>query len=123
MAVGLLFLQQMELYLLVCILGPLVFGFMLGCMHTFCFALPVDSGFHVTNANNAHFMFVNCIGEGLLLAPVGYLMKAAGFQTLPVVILVSCCLSYWCFREAVVSMDDDKQRNKEEGTMMEPIAG
>ena len=97
-AILLLFLQQMELYHLVCVLGPLVFGFLLGCMHTFCFALPVDLGFHVTNTNNAHFMFLNCIGERLLLAPVGYLMNYAGFQALPVIILTSCLLSYWSFR-------------------------
>lgn len=62
LAAILIVLQSMELYKLVCVMGPLLFGFLLGCMHSFIYTLPLDRGIHVSNANNAHFTFANCIG-------------------------------------------------------------
>lgn len=75
LAFVLVILQHFELYSIVCIVGPVVFGGMLGCFLSLVMTLCLDYGIHSNTKNNANFMMAYCIGEGVLLAPVGYLMR------------------------------------------------
>lgn len=84
---------------------------MLACVYSYCLALPIDNGFQVGLANNANFVLANCIGEGLLIGPMGYSMSIFGFQSLVIVMLISCIFSSWCFQMSVVSMRNDKKED------------
>jgi len=57
-------------------------------------------------------MMAYCVGEGLLLAPVGYLMRYYNFKALVYAVLVCCLISSWGFQKAVSSLEADA---KEEG--------
>ena len=107
-SIVLVLLQYMEFYAVICVLGPVVFGFMLACVYSFCLALPIDNGFDSTTSNNANFVLANCMGEGLLSAPIGYSMRIWGFQSLFVIICLGCILSFWSYKMAVKSMKDSK---------------
>ena len=109
-------LQYFELYQLVCIIGPIIFGFMLSCVYSFCVTLPIDNGYDNTISNSANFMLANCIGEGLLNAPIGYSMNLFGFKSLMIIIMISCFISFWSFQKAVSSFNDVK--TEEEGQEM-----
>ena len=115
----LVLLQSLELYYLVCTIGPVVFGFMVSCVYSFCVALPIDNGFQSTVSNTANFLLANCIGEGLLNAPMGYSMNIFGFQSLMVIIMISCMVSYYCFNQAVQSFKEEKESHS--GIQMELI--
>lgn len=56
---------------------------------------------------------------------MGYIINLIGFQTLPVCILISCCLTDWCFKESIDSMDRDRAEaeGEEGGTMLQPLSG
>ena len=75
----LVILQFFDLYELVCIIGPVIFGSMLAIFFSFCMALPLDNGFQNTLSNNANFVLANCIGEGVLNGTFGYVMNVFGF--------------------------------------------
>ena len=98
MAFFLVVFQYLEMYVLVCTLGPIAFGSMVGCYFGFCLSLPLDQGFFTNTNNNANFMIAYCIGEGLLLGPVGYLMQVFGFKSLMVMVFICCLISVWSFR-------------------------
>ena len=102
-------LQHLELYQLLCITGPLLLGIMTSVLYGLCLTLSIDNGFSSTTSNNANFVLANCIGETLLTGPMGYSMKIFGFQSLIVIILVSCIASNLSFHHALKSLDTDKQ--------------
>jgi fucose permease len=104
LAVILQFLQE---YRLICLICPVLFGTMLACVYSFCLALPLERGFKTTTANNAHFMLANCIGDGIVLGPVGYSIKFFGFKSLIVIVFLSYLLSSWSLHKTLDSMDDE----------------
>ena len=114
--------QYMEQYTLVCTIGPLAFGSMVGCYFGFCLSLPLDNGFFTNTNNNANFMIAYCIGEGILLGPVGYLMNIFSFRALMFMVLICCIMSAWTFNKTLVSMADDKCKEGEEGVLQEYLA-
>ena len=104
----LVILQFFEMYSFVCLIGPLIFGSMVACFYPFCMALPLDNGFQNTVSNNANFVLANCIGEGLLNGSLGYAMRIFGFDSLMIIVMLSCVVSYWSFEKMAQSFQDDK---------------
>ena len=116
----LVILQYLQLYSLVCTIGPVVFGTMMACFFTFCMALPLDNGFQNTIANNANFILANAMGEGVINGSLGYLMSIFGFKVMMVVVMVSSVISYGSLEAVIGSFKEDKGR--EEGREMALIS-
>lgn len=104
LSVILLLLQWAGLYQLLCWLSTIYFGAMLSCIYGFCLAFPIDNGFKNTTSNSANFVMAYCIGEGIMPAPLGYIMGVFGHRSLIVMVLVTCLLSWWALEKAVDSM-------------------
>ena len=100
--------QFLELYSFICIVGSIIFGSMLSCVVAFCISLSLDNGYYCTTSNNANFLLANCIGDGLLNAPLGYSMNLFGFNSLIIIIFFSCVASYWSFDQTMKSMKFDQ---------------
>ena len=109
----LVLLQYLELYTLVCIIGPVVFGTMMACFFTFCIALPLDNGFQNTIANNANFILANAMGEGVINGSLGYLISIFGFKVMMIVVMISSIASYWSLRGVISSFKEGKGREEE----------
>lgn len=117
-SVVLLMLQWAGLYQFVCVLGSVYFGAMLSCIYAFCLAFPADNGFQNTTSNSANFVMAYCIGEGIMPAPLGYIMGLLGYRSLMVVVLVTCLASWWALEKAVLSMRQDKLNNEKDCALL-----
>jgi hypothetical protein len=91
---------------------------MLSCVVAFCIALPLDNGFSCTAFNNANFLLANCVGEGLMNAPLGYSMNIFGFESLIVIVFLSCMASYWSFDKTMNSLEVDKHNHQTNDQLM-----
>ena len=93
-------LQWLELYSAVCYCGGIISGFTLANMYSLCLAVSNSHGFHLTITNNSHIVLANCLGEGLLIAPIGYSMNLVSFHSLIYLVALFSVAAYLAFSQA-----------------------
>lgn len=105
--------QYLNFFSFVCSMGCLYFGAMLAGVYGFCLAFPIDNGFDNTSRNNANIVMAYCIGQGIMPMPLGYVMRFFGYQSLILMMVFICAVSWWCFEQSIKSIDLDRRVNTE----------
>lgn len=108
-----LFLQLIGRYDWVCVVGPVSSGILLSNLYAFFLALPVQKGFVFTSSNSAHLVIANCLGEGLLITPLGWSMGFWGAGSLMVALWLLSGLLWYCYGATLGSLEKDHNEHRE----------
>lgn len=106
------FLQMSGEYELVCLVGPIASGILLSNLYAFFLALPVQSGFTFTNSNSANFVIASCLGEAVLITPIGWSLSYFGYDSLMVVLCLLSGLLWYVYNQTLDSLQRDSKEAK-----------
>jgi len=107
------FLQFLELYLIVAYLGVITSGLCLSAMYALFFSMAIDYGYGLSPSNTANFAMSASLGEGMLVMPIGYAMGFFGIEALIIIVFLMSSLMMGIFEFLVVHLYRDSEKKKE----------